>query len=634
MNVWKHIPLLKFLVPFIIGILVSTSNCISINWVISLFAASLFALILIHFILKRRLVHLLIRLGSILALWLFFLSGVILTHYYKDNNYHNHFSSHLSSEWLKVWVINQPQIKEKVISCKVMVIESLGEGKKLQGKAQVYFKRDSQSFKIKYGDQLIIKNRLQEIKDPKNQHQFNFRKFYNNQNIYHQGFFNHSQWVRLNQNTSNGLLSMGYSWQLELRKLFNKYFEDDAVRGVAEAVIFGFKEDLDEDWLKAFSKTGTIHVLAVSGLHVGIIYVLMSFLLGISKSRGVSLVVKSSGILIVLFLYALLTGFSPSVSRASIMFGTVIIGNSFNRQSSIYNSLCLACFILLVFNPLNIYNVGFQFSFLAVLGIVYFKDDIRGLFPEASYFFDKIFILLSVSIAAQIATFPLGLFYFHQYPNLFMFSNLIVIPCISIVLYLGVIFILIVPFSNSLGEIISDVIGIYIQFIADAVNSIQNIPFAFFEGVYITKIQMILLYLLIIVISLSVKYRWKTGLMFTIVCVVMFIFNDWFYLNKIRQNEVVVFDVGKGSLVGFKRDNHINFIMSDNLFKDEKKMEYSIKPYLIANRMDKQYSIFPASLSHTKVNLKNIKLLGNGAVWFDGNAYRINTDTYRVKRYK
>lgn len=283
---------------------------------------------------------------------------------------------------------------------------------------------------------------------------------------------------------------------------------------------------------------------------------------------------------------------------------------------------------------MNIYNVGFQFSFLAVLGIVYFKDYIRGLFPKSSYFFDKIFILLSVSIAAQIATFPLGLFYFHQYPNLFMFSNLIVIPCISIVLYLGIAFIFIVHISSILGEIISEIIAIYIQFIADAVNRIQDIPYAFFEGVRITLTQMILLYILIIVISLSVKYRWKTGLILTLICVVMFILNDLFYLNKIRQNEVVVFDVGKGSLVGFKRDNHIYFLMSDNLLEDEKKMEYLIKPYLIANRMNKQYSIFTASLSHKKVNLKNIKLLGNGAVWFDGNAYKINTDIYKAKRYK
>jgi competence protein ComEC len=427
---------------------------------------------------------------------------------------------------------------------------------------------------------------------------------------------------------------LGYSWQLKLRLLFKDYFRDDSVRGVAEAVIFGFKEDLNEDWLKAFSKTGTIHVLAVSGLHVGIIYVLMSFLLGMQKSRGTSLVVKSAVILLVLFLYALLTGFSPSVSRASIMFGTVIIGNSFNRKSSIYNSLSLACFILLLINPLNIYNVGFQFSFIAVLGIVYFKDDVRRLFPDSNYFFDKVFILMSVSIAAQIATFPLGLFYFHQYPNLFMFSNLIVIPCISIVLYLGIAFIFIVQLSSSLGEVISDVIGIYIQFIADSVKSIQNIPFAFFEGVYITTTQMILLYLLIIIVSLSIKYKWKSGLMYTVMCVVIFIVNDWVYLNKVRQNEVVVFDAGKELLIGFKRNNHMNFLTSDNLLKDEKKMEYIVKPYLIANRLNRQYSIFPASLLHTNVNLVNIKLLGNEVVWFDNHAYKLNTDICEIKKYK
>ncbi len=150
--------------------------------------------------------------------------------------------------------------------------------------------------------------------------------------------------------------------------------------------------------------------------------------------------------------------------------------------------MSLACFILLFINPLNIYNVGFQFSFLAVWGIVYFKDDIRNLFPEASYFFDKIFVLISVSVAAQITTFPLGIYYFNQYPNLFMFSNLIVIPCISLVLYFGVEFIFLVHISSFLGKIIADTITIYIQFIANAVHMIQNIPYAFFEGICVTPI--------------------------------------------------------------------------------------------------------------------------------------------------
>lgn len=631
MSSWKHIPLLKFLIPFILGIYVATSNFTSIQWVVSIFGLSLVLLIIIHLTLRKNLNFFFIRLGSILALWLFFLTGIILTHFYKDKNYQNHFSKNDTSKWLKVRVINQPKIKEKVISCKVSVVRAVGQDRKLQGKAQIYFSKDTLSSKIHYGDCLIIKNKLKKISGPRNKHQFNFQKFYSNQNIYHQAFIKNDQWLHLNQNRSNYLVRLGYLWQLKLRLLFKDYFEDDAVRGVAEAVIFGFKEELDENWLKAFSKTGTIHVLAVSGLHVGIIYALMSFLLRLSTSRGISLVIKSTAILLVLFFYALLTGFSPSVSRASIMFGTVIIGNSFNRQSSIYNSLCLACFILLCINPLNIYNVGFQFSFLAVLGIVYFKDDIRGLFPEASYFFDKIFILTSVSIAAQLATFPLGIYYFHQYPNLFMFSNLIVIPCISIVLYLGIAFIFIVHVSSVLGEIISEVIAIYIQFIADAVNRIQHIPYAFFEDVHITLTQMVLLYLLIIIVCVSIKFKWKTGLIFTITCVVIFIVNDWFYLNKIRQTDVIVFDVGKESLVGFVRNNHMTFIMSDKLLKDEQTIAYLVKPYLVANRLNKQYSIFPLYLLHAKTNHKNTKMIGNGVVWFGESTCRINSGSHKIK---
>jgi competence protein ComEC len=197
-NVWKHIPLLKFLIPFIIGILVATSSFVSISWVIAQFGFSLIVLIAVHYILKKRLNFLLIKLGSILALWLIFLSGITLTYFYLDKNHQNHFSNDLSSEWLKVSIINEPKIKEKVVSCKVSVLGVFGENEELQGKAQVYFHRDTLSFKIKYGDQLIIKNRLQEIEGPKNQHQFNFRKFYNNQNIYHQGFFKHGQWIHLN----------------------------------------------------------------------------------------------------------------------------------------------------------------------------------------------------------------------------------------------------------------------------------------------------------------------------------------------------------------------------------------------------------------------------------------------------
>ena len=628
MSSWKHIPLLKFLIPFIIGILVATNNSVPNKQAIIVFASLLLILVFIHFSLKQKLSFMLIKIGSFLTLCLVFLLGILLPNFYIDKNYSNHISNHLSSKWYKVRVINQPQIKEKVISCKVRILSSDKKDSEIQGKVQIHFIKDTQSLNIQYGDYLIIKNNLREITGPKNQYQFNFKQYYNNQNIYHQTFLYKKQWLRLNQNKVNYFVNLGYSWQLKLRLIFNKYFKDEAVRGVAQAVIFGYKDDLDKQWLKAFSKTGTIHVLAVSGLHVGIIYILMSFLLGVSSSKGTYLALKSMIILIVLFLYALLTGFSPSVSRATIMFGTVIIGKSLNRQSSIYNSLSLACFILLFINPLNIYNVGFQFSFLAVLGIVYFKDDIRNLFPEASYFFDKIFVLISVSVAAQITTFPLGIYYFNQYPNLFMFSNLIVIPCISLVLYFGVGFIFLVHISSFLGNIIADTITIYIQFIANAVHVIQNIPYAFFECIYITPIQLWVLYIFIIIVSLTIKHKWKTGLLISTLCVCIFLTNDLVYRKKINKPEVISFDVKKELLIGFKKDNQITFLISKNLATNDKKLEYLVNPYLVSNRMGNNYSIFPAYLLDVKLNLKNIKLLGNGVVWFDEKAYQIDADNH------
>ena len=155
----------------------------------------------------------------------------------------------------------------------------------------------------------------------------------------------------------------------------------------------------------------------------------------LGSSTGRSRVIKSIVILLSLFLYCLVTGFSPSVSRAAIMFATVIVAKAFQRKTNLYNTLSFACFILLLLNPLNIYNVGFQFSFLAVIGIVLYTDYFKRIWRSSTKIGDKVMTLLCVSLAAQLTTFPLGLYYFHQFPNYFILSNLLVIPCISIVVF-------------------------------------------------------------------------------------------------------------------------------------------------------------------------------------------------------
>lgn len=330
------------------------------------------------------------------------------------------------------------------MSCELRLLSSVSSknSKPISGTVQAYFAKDSLSDRLSYGDILLLENTINSIDKPRNPYQFDFKSYYAHKNIYHQAYFKSGSWTYTGNSESSRFWEITCSIRRLLQKRFETYFENKAIRGVASAIIIGYKEDLDDNWLDAFSKTGTIHVLAVSGLHVGIIYILLSIILGLNRATGSALKIKSFITLLALFGYCLLTGSSPSVCRASIMFGTVLIAKAINRQSNIYNTLALSAFILIVFDPFTFFHVGFQFSYLAVLGIVYYKDIFRSWVPVKTWLGDKIATLLSVSAAAQITTFPLGLYYFHQYPNFFMFSNLIVIPCITIILYAGIFFLM------------------------------------------------------------------------------------------------------------------------------------------------------------------------------------------------
>ncbi len=625
MYTWRHIPLLKFLVPFILGIYVSTYKYITTPWAITLSTVFLILLIVLHFYLKKNLNWFFIQISSVIALCLMFCMGVILTRAHSEIHYQNHFSKN-NRHYCIVKIVEVPKVKEKVISLKVDVIQTFDSVSSIrtQGRANLYIARNNKSKELDYGDVLIVNNFFKLYEEPMHSSHFDFKKHYFNQGIYHQAFLDSSHWVKTSWKDTHYLKAFGYYWQSILKEIFKIHIEDPATRGVAEAVIFGYKEELDDEWLAAFSKTGTMHVLAVSGLHVGILYIFIGLILGIKRSVGYSLIFKSLIILICLFFYALLTGFSPSVSRAAIMFGTVICGKAIYRQSSIYNSLTVACFILLLINPLNIYHVGFQFSFIAVWGIIYFKDGIHQLWPETNYFLDKIFLLLSISIAAQIATFPLGLYYFHQYPSLFMLSNLMVIPCVSIILHLGIGFIIVAPFSYQIGQLFSKLIEIYIQFMANAVNTIQHIPFAFFDTVHITLIQTFILYVGIIIISVTIKYRWKFGLVLCFCCVLFFISEDWRYLQHSRLPEVVILKKYPKPILVFKSRNQATFLVSDDFTKNDNQWKYLVRPYMIANRLSKNIICFPISGINQYAKVGTIYTLGKGMVWFEGKSYYMN----------
>ncbi len=623
MYVWRHIPLLRFLLPFILGIFLYVECVWSVKPFAAFLVVGLLALISFHFYFKKHINRLLQQAVSVLAISLFVACGYVITWTYTELHYPAHLSNTESANHLLVRIKNNPEEKSKSIGCRVELLQALDSNgsHQIKGDAQLYFEKDSLSTKLVYGDYLLVVNQIKEVSPPSNPHQFDFSKYYAQRNVYHQGYIRSGMWKATGQSDANWLFTLAYNWQSYLKQKFALYFENEAVRGVAQAIVFGYKDDLDDEWMEAFSKTGTIHVLAVSGLHVGIIYILLSALLLMKRSKGRMLKAKSAVVLLFLFAYCLLTGFAPSVSRASIMFGVVVIAKAFQRRSNIYNTLSFACFVLLVINPFNLYNVGFQFSFLAVVGIVYYKDTFRGLVPVSSYLGDKVVTLLSVSVAAQITTFPIGLYYFHQYPNLFMISNLIVIPCITVILYLGVLFVVCVPFSALLAKFCASLMTMYIDFIARVVHYIQDIPYAFFEDVHITFWQMLSVYGFIIAVTVARRLESLKVVVAGVVCVIAFIVADRSYEKRLPKSEVIVFDVGRDFLVGFRSADSITFVASKGVYMDENKIDFVIRPYMVKERLRFDYAIIPDNLIRSKFEYKDLEGLGNGIFWFKGKSY-------------
>lgn len=181
-----------------------------------------------------------------------------------------------------------------------------------------------------------------------------------------------------------------------------KQMHDPNAIAVASTLILGYKADLSEDVLQAYSKTGTIHVLSVSGAHVAIIWALLAFMLNFLNRFRHGRVIKAIIIIPIIWYYAMLTGFSPAVCRAAVMISTVIIGKTYNRYINNLNILAISAFILLLYNPLLITDVGFQLSYLAVAGLVVLQPVVYEWLTFSNKWIDKLWALCSVSIAAQV----------------------------------------------------------------------------------------------------------------------------------------------------------------------------------------------------------------------------------------
>lgn len=409
----------------------------------------------------------------------------------------------------QVEVTEPPQIREKSIKA-IGALYDMQNRKKVEGKVLLYLEIDSLSSTLQCGDLISIFAQLKPISEPENPYSFDYKTFMRRKGVLFSGYVSGKKWQYQQLNRQGIVKRTAYRWQQKMSQvLANAGLEDDEY-AIATAILLGNDETMEPELKEAYSAAGASHILCVSGMHVGIVFMIINFLL-IPLERKPSLRhIRTLLLFIIIWTYANVTGLSPSVSRAATMFTFVLIGNHLRRNTNVFHSLFASLFILLTINPLLIFELGFQLSYLAVVGIVLFQPPIYNLLKLKNKILDYFWNLSSVSIAAQIATFPLTICYFGTFPNYFLIANLAVIALSFAVVVTGV-SVLAFSFSHLFSLYLGKLLTLEIKVMNKIIFWVENLPFSVTENLNINNLQMILLYSFIIFIFIFYLKRkpWK-----------------------------------------------------------------------------------------------------------------------------
>lgn len=579
---WIAFPLLRITLLFAAGIVLASEFPPSISrWSIFLGLVIVFVVyVLIWTIYQRSKFYSLNLVFGVLSHVLMVVSGYTVLLFHNDQYDPNHLLYAQDILAYKVEVIDEVDDKDKSIrvSAKLIAAKDSSGWKPTVGKLFIYIRKAEKTPNVGYGDVLLVQGSPNPTQQPKNPGEFNYKRYLSYQNIYHQDFISADEFVIVGKEEGYVLYSFAIESRELLRKILYKHIRGDRERAIALALLLGTKDELTSEINEAYSAAGAMHVLAVSGLHVGIIYALMLFFFKKShkgqRMKWVFLLFTLSG----LWSYALITGLSASVLRAVAMFTLVTIAKVTKRESNIYNTLSAAGLVLLCYDPYMIMSVGFQLSFLAVFGIVYITPKIYQLVTVDQYLVDKMWEVTCVSIAAQIATAPLVLLYFHQFPTYFFLSNLVVIPAAFAILISGItLFMLeVIPYiSDTIGFILEQLIYWTNEF----VFVIERLPHNTIDNVYINTAQSWLIIFSVVLVFVYLHYK-KTYQFMTLSLMILFcaLIGEIRVIENLQKKEIIFYSIPQHTAIDFLQGDRAILIADSILLKNESKVKFHIKP--------------------------------------------------------
>jgi len=610
-------PFVYFVVALLLGTTLAYSIPISpflYRFIIVLFLAGLFFFIGLSVVSKQR-NHRIFPILGLLFICILTLVAWLLTWRNHPIINKKHFS-HYTTSYLCGFIANQPKVTSSGCVAEFRVTGAKqSSGKIIAASGKLLLKmKNPRNLQINYGDELILKSAVEDISPPFNPNEFDYSAYLANKDIWHQCYLNANEWIKTGKIKGNQLIRYALLARARMVDKFKRYFKNDGARAMISTLVLGYRVDLDQAIIQAFSATGTIHVLAVSGMHVGIVFLFLSFSLSWMKTKNLG-VLRFIILLFSIWAYALLTGFSASVLRAAIMISFVITANTFSRQPNTANNIAASAFFLLLYDPKYITEIGFQLSYLAVIGIIWIMPMLTKLFMFSNSILNKAYTSILLSCSAQLTTFPLVLYYFHLFPVYFLPANLFIMIPVSIIIYIGF-FLLMLPI-HPITRSIANYLEQFILLVNRGLHAIEHLPASTINSVWISFYQCLFIYLFIFSFITACRYTYKKALYLSIISFFMLgILYNYSLLKKHKTDQLIIFNMRKDLVIGLIH-KYKAFIYSD-LDVSDKSIQYSVIPALEAStgiskikaiKTNKNFSYRDITIDEKTIVFKKNKLL-------------------------
>ena len=577
--VWKQAPFIRLVIPFIVGIIVQWYWSLTWEFLITIACCLLISLLAFrNFPLSFK--FRIQPLQGLIISFILFTSGMMMT-YQKDYRHRNDWIGHKyqPDDEVIVYLAEPPVQKTKSIKVLAQCENIIRDRKQIEvfGKLLLYLRKDSASVALKYGDRIIFHKTLLRIRNAGNPGEFDYAGYCALKGISHTAFLQDHEWVLAGRKKVDPLHAFLYKTREQIIAHLQRHINHDDQLYLAEALLIGYTDDLDHDLVKAYSNTGVVHIIAISGMHLGLIYIILLSVFNKIPVLKRSKILKTAFLLSGIWLFALLTGGCPSILRSAVMFSCIIIGLPFSRRPSIHNSLALSAFILLCYDPYYLWDVGFQLSYLSLYGIVIFQKYITGLAEFKHKWMHKIWEPCAVSIAAQVLTFPVCLYYFHQFPIYFLFTNMIAVPLSTLILFVEILLVTVgwIPLA---GHYIGKITWFLILIMNKVILFFDHLPFSVIEDINISLQGSIMLYLIVLSLGYFLLCKYKYSLWLALVIGMIYcgtlISSSW---KTVHQKKIIVYNIPNRQAIDLI-DGPLYAFIGDSSMLQDRMQQYNLKP--------------------------------------------------------